>query len=634
MQERKRCTQAEGRERIAQDDGEDGGAAAASRSHPLPRLSPHPLNDMLRRPVPVVLGRAVRCLCTRLPPAPGPAPPDPKPQAGDQEKESFLPAERVWEGPKPESEIHKPQPEYWYTDPAFDPKVSDDPDEWPNIDPWTKMQYRYPHFVFPQRKDGGTAVDSWKDEWAEMQKSNRNIFNMSDTFSDPFPDQYDVIIIGGGVIGTSIALQIKERLRNLGGILVVEKDPTYKLAASTNSLGGITQQFMLPENLQMAHYGADFIRCHKVHLSMLDHPPPDPHFTSAGFLHLSDTTEQAEAILENQEKQTDFGSYVDVLNPHQMASRFPFLNTEDVLIGAYGVQDEGFVDPFAYLMALRGKAEFLGVTFMHAEFVDFNLEDQLPSDSYPDPEGDRQNRVRFVIVRLPDGRERQIRCMYPIIAAGHESANITKKLNIGLPDSRGMRMVPLPVEKRKRYTFVFNCPDGPGVNFPFLVDGTGVWCRREGLGGNFVCGKFVTDFEEPEPSNLDVDYGFFEHLIWPVLAKRVKAFERLKIVGAWAYYEDYNFFDQNPVIGKHPYYWNLVWACGFGRHALQMGPAVGRAFYEQLDSGWLSYKTIDLGRFGWSRIVNGKPLKERAIAPPPFSPLLPDEKKQASKLIK
>jgi len=158
---------------------------------------------------------------------------------------------------------------------------------------------------------------------------------------------------------------------------------------------------------------------------------------------------------------------------------------------------------------------------------------------------------------------------------------------------------------------VFHCPDSPGLDFPLFIDPSGVYCRREGLGGNFICGKSPAPEDEPDPSNLDVDYKFFEREIWPVLAHRVKAFENIKLVSAWAGYYDYNTLDQNPVIGKHPYYHNMIWAAGFSGHGIQMGPAVGRAVQELVLEN--RYLNIDLGRFGWDRIIYNKPLMEAMI---------------------
>lgn len=53
--------------------------------------------------------------------------------------------------------------------------------------------------------------------------------------------------------------------------------------------------------------------------------------------------------------------------------------------------------------------------------------------------------------------------------------------------------------------------------------------RRDGLGGNFICGKSPEPDEEPSVENLNVDHEFFENKIWPLLAHRVPAFENLKV---------------------------------------------------------------------------------------------------------
>jgi FAD-dependent oxidoreductase domain-containing protein 1 len=114
--------------------------------------------------------------------------------------------------------------------------------------------------------------------------------------------------------------------------------------------------------------------------------------------------------------------------------------------------------------------------------------------------------------------------------------------------------------------------------------------------------------EEPDTSNLDVDYSYFDNAVWPQLANRVKAFESIKLKGAWAGFYEYNTLDQNPIIGRDPYYGNILWATGFSGHGIQMAPAVGRAVMELLFE--TNYQTIDLTRFGWSRILRDQPLRE------------------------
>ena len=92
------------------------------------------------------------------------------------------------------------------------------------------------------------------------------------------------------------------------------------------------------------------------------------------------------------------------------------------------------------------------------------------------------------------------------------------------------------------------------------------------------------------------------------MAHRVPAFESIKLKGAWSGFYDYNYIDQSPIIGQDLFYQNLLWATGFGGHGIQMAPAVGRAIMELVVDN--KYKTIDLNRFGWNRIVANKPLKE------------------------
>lgn len=62
-----------------------------------------------------------------------------------------------------------------------------------------------------------------------------------------------------------------------------------------------------------------------------------------------------------------------------------------------------------------------------------------------------------------------------------------------------------------------------------VIDPTGAYFRREGLANNYICGLCPTDEEEPPIDNLDVDTDFFENIIWPILAARVKGFENLKV---------------------------------------------------------------------------------------------------------
>ena len=106
-----------------------------------------------------------------------------------------------------------------------------------------------------------------------------------------------------------------------------------------------------------------------------------------------------------------------------------------------------------------------------------------------------------------------------------------------------------------------------------------------------------------------VDMDWFQEQVWPVMAARVKAFESLKVKSAWAGNYDYNYWDENGVIGRHPALDNVYMACGFSGHGIQQGPAVGRAISELILDG--KYRSIDLTNLGFQRIINKTKMLER-----------------------
>ena len=200
-----------------------------------------------------------------------------------------------------------------------------------------------------------------------------------------------------------------------------------------------------------------------------------------------------------------------------------------------------------------------------------------------------------------------------INAAGPWASQVARLAGIGtgsldLSDISPMS-VSLPVEPRKRYIFMFYAENGPILNVPLTIDYTGVFFRRVGLSNYYLCG--LNQSEEQEPTNMDlkhIDYEYFEERIKPVLIKRVPSFDGLKLVDAWSGYYDYNTLDQNLIIGRHPILNNFIFANGSSGHGLQHAAAIGRAVYELVCHQ--TYKSIDLKRFGFERVLRDQPIKE------------------------
>ena len=387
-------------------------------------------------------------------------------------------------------------------------------------------------------------------------------------------EHFDVIIIGGGIIGSSIAYFLAAQQEFHGSILVVEKDPTYTQCSTTLSVGGIRQQFSTPENIEISKFSATFLKSVKHHLSV-DDDQPDISFQEKGYLFLA--TEKGLPILnQNFQLQKSHGVDVILMNPSELQNRFPWLNVSDLAAGSLGLKNEGWFDPYSLLMAFLRKARSLGVHYRNDEVISIVHE---------------KNRV--IGARLKNGATVFCHCI--VDAGGPRAAMIAKMA--GIPD--------LPVRSRKRFVYSFQCrsqlPD-----CPLVIDLSGVYFRPEGE--NFISGVSPPEEHDPDCLDFDMDYHLFDDVIWQTLAHRVPAFESIKRGRSWAGHYEYNIKDQNAILGFHPEIKNFIFANGFSGHGLQQAPAVGRAISELITFG--SYQSLDLKKFSFERFASGELVKE------------------------
>lgn len=386
---------------------------------------------------------------------------------------------------------------------------------------------------------------------------------------------FDVVIVGGGVIGAAVAYFLKGVEGFSGSVALIERDPTFARAATTLSCSSIRQQFSTPENIRLSRFGLEFLRGMKDRFG----PEADPALHESGYLILA--PEGGEAILaENHRTQIGEGAPVALLDRDALKERAPWLSTDGIAAGSLGLSGEGWFDSHTLLRALRAAAREAGATLITAEVKAVDVE---------------ANRV--AAVRLADGQ--CIRCTTLVNAAGTSAGRVA-----------AFAGRPLPVEPRKRSVFVIDAPDAPR-DMPLVVDPSGVWARPEGAG-------FLTGYSPPEeddgpadPDDFSVDHHLFEEHLWPALAHRVPAFERLKVVSAWAGHYDYNTLDQNAVVGRDPELSNFIYANGFSGHGLQQAPGVGRAVAELIIQG--AFRSLDLSVFAYERIAAGRPLFERNV---------------------
>lgn len=398
-------------------------------------------------------------------------------------------------------------------------------------------------------------------------------------------DSYDVVIIGGAVIGSAVAYFLAANPDFDGSVLIIERDPTFAKASTSLSSSSIRNQFSNPINVRIGQFGTQFIRDFGETMQVGD-DRPDLGFHEGGYLFLANTEEQVATLQENHETQIACGADVVLWDRQQLAAAFPHLRTDDILLASYGRSGEGWFNNTGLMNGFRNKARALGADYHVDEVVGI---------------GRQGERVTSVL--LKSGRAI---AAGTIVNASGPRAALTAR----------MAGLDIPVEPRKRTLFVFDCatsPEGTATvnrgHLPLMIDPTGVFCRPEGrffLSGAAPVEDPAVDFDDFEPR-----YHEFEDIVWPALAERSPAFEAIRVVNQWAGHYDFNALDHNLVVGRHPEVRNFIFANGFSGHGLQQGPAAGRGVSELIAYG--AYRTLDLSEVGYDRIVEGRPFLEKAV---------------------
>jgi sarcosine oxidase len=388
-------------------------------------------------------------------------------------------------------------------------------------------------------------------------------------------DRADVVIVGGAIVGSSVATFLARRPDWRGRVIVVERDLTYRTSSTTLSAASIRLQFSTELNIEISRFGVQLIKHLDEWLGVEGQDPPDVDFVEGGYLFLA--TQAGRAVLEhNHAIQRAHDVPVALLSPADIQERFPWMRVDDLAGGSLGLSDEGWFDAYALLQAFRRKARSLGIEYVAGEVAGIDCADG-----------------RVAGVTLADGQ--RIACDWLVNAAGPRAASVAAMIG-----------AELPVRPRKRFVYHFDCrADVRGA--PLTIDTTGIYFRPEGP--SFIGGYSPRSGEEdPDTLDLEVDRQPFEHVVWPALAHRVPAFEAIRLLDAWAGHYEVNTLDHNAVIGPHPDVPNFLFANGFSGHGLQQAPAVGRGLAEWIATG--RYETLDMTPLGYERVLRDEPVRE------------------------
>jgi FAD-dependent oxidoreductase domain-containing protein 1 len=393
--------------------------------------------------------------------------------------------------------------------------------------------------------------------------------------------KHDIAIIGGGIIGSSIAYSLA-RSGRAGCVAVIEPDPSYQLAATSLGAGGVRQLFSLPENIWMSRYSNDFYADFAQTMAV-DDDLVEIDFRRQGYLFVVGD-KGAKRLEANYRLQAAEGVRVELLDQVELSRRFPSLGRDGVALACHS-PDDGWIDPASALQGFRRKARYLGVTYIESRVT------ALESDG---------RSVKAAQLKQGD----RVWADIFINAAGAWAGEIAAMAGMKLPVKPYCRLQhywlcqaeiePLPLVKDE--TGLFFRPEGPGY-----VGGRPSWEIDPGFIFEQEDGRFSRYFS-----------GYFERVVWPLLVQRVPRFDALRCRRTWTGHYAQNTLDGNMILGP----WsggatNFYVACGFSGHGVMHAPAVGLALSELILDG--RYSTMDLTRMSYRRILNDEAYREKGI---------------------
>jgi len=397
----------------------------------------------------------------------------------------------------------------------------------------------------------------------------------------PAKQSYDVIIIGGAIMGASTAWFLSDNADFNGSVLVVERDMKFENCSTTHTNSCMRQQFSADLNVRISQFAADFVKNIRSYMGG-DERVPELGIRSFGYMYLADNDRFADILRENQQVQLQAGAATQLMTAEEIKAAYPFYNVDDIVLGSINLVDEGYWDGSAVNDWWRRQSRERGVEWIENEVVAINR---------------NTAGTRVESVTLASGEV--IVCGQLVNASGPRAARTAQ-----------MAGIDVPVEPRKRYSWIFKSEQPLEQDLPLTIDPSGVHVRENG-GGTYQCGGHSDYDPAVDFDDFAMDQSMWENHVWPILATRIPQFEAIKVQSEWGGHYAMNTFDHNAIMGPHTELSNFIFLNGFSGHGLQQSPAMGRGTAEWLTYG--EYRALDLSPFNYERIPGNRPIIEKAI---------------------
>jgi sarcosine oxidase, subunit beta len=381
----------------------------------------------------------------------------------------------------------------------------------------------------------------------------------------------DVVVIGGGIVGSSIAYHLTAAgCRN---VVVVERETAQGKGSTGKSMGGVRAQFATPVNIRMSLYSIPF---YAEFDAVIGHPAG---YKPQGYLFVATRQSHLDYLRANLEQQRALGlTTAQFVDAEYITRSLPLLRSDDILGGSFCSSD-GFVDPYSVMTGFMARAAEQGATlWKNAEVTGVSIQ---------------RNCITGVSTTKGDIATRTV-----VNAAGAWAAQVAKLVGIELPVEPLRRML-VPSEPFNEFPH----------SSPMVIDmSNGFHFRPEGRG-------FLLAWNDPEETpgfKTDFESSFIEKILSHA-ANRVPIFENLPVnpKRAWAgLYEMTP--DHHAILGPAPTISGLFFANGFSGHGVMHSPATGRIISDLILTGKTNV-VDDVSMLGIERFAKGELLHETAV---------------------
>lgn len=378
------------------------------------------------------------------------------------------------------------------------------------------------------------------------------------------PKSAEVVIIGGGVMGTSTAYHLA--LKGCRDVLLLEREAFFGVQATGKCAGGIRYQFGTEINVRLS----------LISLPMLDRfeeelgQPIDLKY--CGYLFLLTREEDVEVFRRNVEMQRRLGVQTQWLTPDEIAEMVPLIDLEGVIAGTFHDRD-GLADPNSVVQGYVSGARRLGAKLLTGvEVTDVLVEG---------------GRVRGVVTNRGT-----ISAPVVVNAAGPWAGEVGKMAGVEIP------IVPL----RRQIVVTGPLPEVP-PDFPFVIDfAQSLYFHREGQG--ILTGMSNPDEKVGFEQSVDLEWELV-HL--EAAMKRMPLLEKAGLASHWAGLYEVS-PDAHPILGRIPEVEGFYCIGGFSGHGFMHGPACGLLLAEEILDG--KAHTLDITPLSVERFRRGEEIRE------------------------